>query len=68
MTDEEIEEIKKTILLLKAEHKALETKIIEISSSSEFSQIEVQRLKKQKLKIKDQLTHLENMMYPDSIA
>ena len=42
--------------------------IAELATSPEFDQIEVQRLKKRKLQLKDEIARLENAIIPDIIA
>ncbi|HJN24738.1 MAG TPA: DUF465 domain-containing protein [Rhodospirillales bacterium] len=39
-----------------------------LTEDSGFNQIQVQRLKKRKLSIKDQISSLENQILPDIIA
>lgn len=53
---------------LKAEHRVLDSQITQITSDGAFDQIEIQRLKKRKLAIKDQILRLESDLLPDIIA
>jgi len=53
---------------LREEHRQLDEKIAELATNPEFDQIEVQRLKKRKLQLKDEIAVLENAIIPDIIA
>ena len=52
---------------LKSKHQALET-AIEDENSRPFDQLEIQRLKKRKLALKDEILQIENRLLPDIIA
>ncbi len=53
---------------LKIEHRDLDDVIERLSSDSEVDQIQIQRLKKRKLYIKDQILIIESGGIPDIIA
>lgn len=53
---------------LRAEHRALDDQIGQMLVSGSFSNIDVQRLKKRKLAIKDQMLRLESALHPSIIA
>lgn len=54
---------------LRAAHRALDARIEQIMTEGGYvNMLEVQRLKRQKLAIKDKITHLESERYPDIIA
>ncbi len=53
---------------LREEHRQLDGQIAELATSPEFDQIDVQRLKKRKLQLKDEIAVLENAIIPDIIA
>lgn len=53
---------------LKAEHRDLDYAIATIGEQSHFDQVQVQRLKKRKLKLKDLIDRLEAGERPDIIA
>lgn len=61
---EEDKLIKQKIALLEDEHRSLDNKISNISTNM----LEVQRLKRQKLALKDQLSKLYSLLHPDIIA
>lgn len=66
--DLEIEAIKAKITQLKAEHRLLDEDIRRLEESGPFNPIEMQRLKRRKLALKDLLARLESKLLPDIIA
>jgi hypothetical protein len=53
---------------LRTEHRDLDDAISRVSESPPFDQVTIQRLKKRKLLLKDQISHLEDNLIPDIIA
>ena len=53
---------------LRAEHRDLDDVIARISETLPFDQLQMQRLKKRKLALKDQIIKLESLLVPDIIA
>jgi hypothetical protein len=53
---------------LRTEHRDLDDVIQRLSETSPFNQLQIQRLKKRKLALKDQITKLESKLLPDIIA
>ena len=53
---------------LRAAHRALDARIEQLVQENFPDQIEMQRLKKQKLALKDVIVRLESHMLPDIIA
>jgi hypothetical protein len=53
---------------LKLEHSDIQESIIAIMNDTGFDQLLVQRLKKRKLAIKDQIRLFEDLLIPDIIA
>jgi hypothetical protein len=53
---------------LRSEHRDLDDVIQRLSETSPFNQLQIQRLKKRKLALKDQITKLESKLLPDIIA
>jgi hypothetical protein len=53
---------------LRAAHRALDMRISELAALGTRDEIELQRLKKQKLALKDRISHLESDRIPDIIA
>lgn len=52
---------------LRSEHRDLDTVIIRLSEAG-GDQLQTQRLKKRKLRLKDEIVRLESMLVPDIIA
>ncbi|MBI36534.1 MAG: hypothetical protein CL568_03005 [Alphaproteobacteria bacterium] len=53
---------------LKSEHRDLDDVILQITEQVPFDQIQIQRLKKRKLILKDEISRLEDTLLPDIIA
>jgi len=53
---------------LRLEHRDLDDAIARVTESPPFDQITIQRLKKRKLGLKDQIARLEDALLPDIIA
>ena len=68
MNEAEIEAIQVRLAQLKSEHRDLDDVIAQISETLPFDQIQVKRLKKRKLLLKDQIMRLESKLLPDIIA
>lgn len=66
MTDQ-IELLEK-LALLKGEHRDLDDAIMALSQRAVPDLIQVQRLKKKKLQLRDQIIRLESQLLPDIIA
>jgi hypothetical protein len=53
---------------LKSEHRDLDDVIARIAEEVPFDQLQVQRLKKRKLQLKDQMAKIQSLLLPDIIA
>jgi hypothetical protein len=53
---------------LRTEHRDLDDVIQRLAETSPFNQLQIQRLKKRKLALKDQIIKLESKLLPDIIA
>jgi hypothetical protein len=53
---------------LRAEHRDLDLAIQSMAETSPFNQLQIQRMKKRKLVLKDQIIKLESQLLPDIIA
>ena len=53
---------------LKAEHRALDAQIAALIAEGETDQLELARLKKRKLRLKDEIERLRDRSVPDIIA
>jgi hypothetical protein len=56
------------LLMLRAEHRALDVKIAGLLAAGTKDQLELQRLKRQKLLLKDRIALVERSRLPDIIA
>ncbi len=56
------------LLLLEQEHRDLDASIVALMQQNNIDQLQVQRLKKRKLNLKDQITQLNDLIIPDIIA
>ena len=68
MEEAQIENIRQKLARLYSEHRDLDDVIAQITSSGPFDQLQIQRLKKRKLMLKDQILQLESELLPDIIA
>jgi hypothetical protein len=66
MSDTEL--LRQKLEQLRLEHRDLDDVIARLSESAPMSQIQLQRLKKRKLMLKDQISLLESRLLPDIIA
>ena len=60
--------MRKRLEMLRIEHRDLDAAIDALSSASVVDQLQVARLKKRKLRLKDQMAMLEDYLIPDIIA
>jgi hypothetical protein len=60
--------LRQRISELQMEHRDLDDAIARLSENPLPDQLRMQRLKKRKLLLKDQLTHLERQLDPDVLA
>jgi hypothetical protein len=61
-------DIREELVKLRLEHRNLDNEIAVLEASGSADQLQVSRLKRQKLKLKDQITALEDKLLPDIIA
>ncbi len=66
MTDQDM--LEKQLAELRREHRELDEKIQNLAANSPYDPIEVQRLKKRKLQLKDEIARLDSALLPDIIA
>jgi hypothetical protein len=66
------QELKKKLELLRTEHRDLDAAIAALTEAARQTaagdQLQIARLKKRKLRLKDQIAILEDMLLPDIIA
>lgn len=68
MDNDELEGIKLRISELQVEHRDLDAVIARLSEDSYPDQLQMRRLKKRKLQLKDMITKLEEQLIPDISA
>ncbi len=73
MTDEvsnwgDEQELKNKLLLLREDHRDLDSAIAALAETSPSDQLKIRRLKKKKLFLKDQISKIEDNLMPDIIA
>ena len=61
-------QIRELLARLAEEHRDLDDVIARIAEKVPYDQLQVQRLKKRKLTLKDQIQRLESLLIPDIIA
>ena len=62
------EAIKAKLEALRSEHRDLDEVIDRLIEKPPFDQLQLQRLKKRKLQLKDEITEINNGLLPDIIA
>lgn len=65
---DEQQALRRKLELLKDEHRDLGTMIDDLMRENIVNQLAVQRLKKKKLLVRDQITKINNQLLPDIIA
>lgn len=65
---EEKQLLKRRLAELRSEHRQLDELIAAMTETAPFDQLKVQRLKKRKLALKDQIARLDSELMPDIIA
>ena len=65
---QDLEEMKRRLAELKTEHRDLDDVIATLLDKAPFDQLQLQRLKKRKLLLKDEISRLESRLLPDIIA
>ncbi|MDB5571314.1 MAG: hypothetical protein JWN93_2497 [Hyphomicrobiales bacterium] len=68
LTEEEAAAVQAEIETLMEEHRDLDAAIAALQSRAAPDQLQVQRLKKRKLMLRDRLSQLDDMLTPDIIA
>jgi len=62
------DDLKLKLISLKQEHRDLDDSILALERTGTFDQVQMQRLKKKKLQIKDKISKIEARLVPDIIA
>jgi hypothetical protein len=61
-------ELREELVRLRNEHRMLDEEIVALEAMGGHDQLNIRRLKKKKLAIKDQITAVEDQLLPDIIA
>jgi hypothetical protein len=64
-TMEDIAEISRQLIELRIEHRDLDSAIARIVIDPRCDELQLKRMKKRKLRLKDMITYLENKLIPD---
>ncbi len=68
MTSDDERELKALLERLRQEHRDLDAAIAALTAVAGSDVLQIQRLKKRKLALKDRISHLEDELFPDIIA
>jgi len=68
MADRETEALRKQLAELRSEHRDLDDVIARLVEKAPYDQLQMQRLKKRKLLLKDEIAKIESELLPDIIA
>ncbi len=63
-----IEEIEQRLEFLRVEHRDLDCAIMALSHIAQPDQLQLARMKKRKLRLRDEILMLENSLIPDILA
>jgi hypothetical protein len=66
--DHDVEALRAKLAALKTEHRDLDAVIARVAERAPYDQLQLQRLKKRKLLLKDQISKIESELLPDIIA
>jgi len=68
LSEDEEREIRRELAELRQEHRDLDAAIMALAESPRPDTIQIQRMKKRKLILKDRITALDDRLLPDIIA
>jgi hypothetical protein len=68
MTEDRSLRLRAALAQLKQEHRDLDAAIARLDEDAESDHLQVKRLKKKKLHLKDEIARLEDELFPDIIA
>lgn len=61
-------QLKRQLATLQSEHRDLDDVIARLTTAVQVDQLQLQRLKKRKLVLRDEIQRIENLLLPDIIA
>jgi hypothetical protein len=62
------DEMRKRLEVLRIDHRDMDAAIDALTSAGSIDQLQIARLKKRKLRLKDQIAQIEDYLIPDIIA
>ena len=68
MQSEKERMLREALAKLREEHRGLDEAIVALETAVHKDQLQISRLKRQKLKVKDQIAVIEDQLLPDIIA
>lgn len=68
MAQQDSEALRMELAQLRQEHRDLDVAVEALSATTNHDALQLQRLKKKKLMIKDRISALEDQLFPDIIA
>jgi len=68
LSEDEKTALKVKLIDLRGRHRELDDRISKLVEEGPFDQIQMQRLKKEKLQLKDEIAEIESQLLPDIIA
>lgn len=68
MTEDRSLRLRAALAQLKQEHRDLDAAIARIEADGESDHLQIKRLKKKKLQLKDEIARVEDELFPDIIA
>jgi hypothetical protein len=68
MNNDEKHELQEQLARLQQEHRDLDAAISALQHTAGSDQLQVQRLKKRKLQLRDRISYIEDQLTPDIIA
>ncbi|MDX5365950.1 MAG: DUF465 domain-containing protein [Alphaproteobacteria bacterium] len=68
MTEQEEQELRETLATLKEEHRDLDHAIYALEILPRPDRLQIQRLKKKKLQLRDRIQEIEDILLPDITA
>ncbi|HMM13099.1 MAG: DUF465 domain-containing protein [Parvibaculum sp.] len=68
MTEQEEQELRQRLAQLKEEHRDLDSAILALEGSPLPDHLQIKRLKKRKLYLRDRIHEIDDLLFPDIIA
>ncbi|MEQ8267478.1 MAG: DUF465 domain-containing protein [Parvibaculum sp.] len=68
MTEQEENELRQTLARLKEEHRDLDAAIVAMEMLPMPDHLQIKRLKKRKLHLRDRIQEIDDILFPDIIA